>query len=312
MRYRDTTSPITPRRHATIFTEQDAPAALLQSQALHFEVIGLFHSEVGPEWSSHGRAEGDCFHHIDLVVGGDARVRHGKLTMELKPGSAYFFPGVTPIVRECARRYEAFWLRFRCSWISGFDPLLHWQERTPLCLGEWDKSEWQVPLRGNALPDSRMLLRWQARLTRWFADALPDVDSILNEQARTHAQFATVFDLIDENLTADLRMEALAKAYGGSVQTFSRNFSKVLGQSPKTYLNSRLNQRAILLVLSSALTMKEIAAELHFSDEYYFSRFFTKMNGNSPSRYRSDMRLRGASHAVGVQPDPEKAGRSFT
>lgn len=296
--YRDTTSPFTLRRHSTIFTVQNAPAALLQSQALHFEVIGLFYSEVGPEWSSHGRAEGDCFHHIDLVLDGNARVRHGKLMMELKPGWAYFFPGATPIVRECTRSYEAFWLRFRCSWISGFDPLLHWPERTPLCLGQWDPSEWQVPLRGNALPDSRMFLRWQARLIRWFADALPDVDAILNEQARTHAKFSTVFDLIDENLAADLRMEALAKAYGGSVQTFSRNFTKILGQSPKTYLSSRLNQKAIRLVLSTPLTMKEIAAQLRFSDEYYFSRFFAKMNGVSPSRYRNDMRLRDAGQAA--------------
>jgi AraC-like DNA-binding protein len=316
---RDTTTPFTPKRHATIFVEQNAPAGLLRSQALRFELIGLHYADSGPQWDSHGRAEGDCFHHIDMTIKSDARIRHGDVTLNLLPGHAYFFPGNTPIIRECHGIYEVLWLRFRCSWFSGLDPLLHWPERTPLCLGPWDPQEWRVPLDGHALPDSRMLLRWQARLTRWFADALPDVDAILSEHARAHAQFSAVFDLIDENLTADLRLEMLAKAYGGSVQTFSRNFTKVLGQSPKTYLSRRLNQQAIRLLLSSRLAIKEIAAALRFSDEYYFSRFFTKMNRVAPSRYRQDLQKRDArqiapqpASVVPAKPVTKKPARAAT
>jgi YesN/AraC family two-component response regulator len=38
--------------------------------------------------------------------------------------------------------------------------------------------------------------------------------------------------------------------------------------------------------------MKEIAEKLSFSDEYYFSRFFQKLNGAPPSRYRREFRGR--------------------
>jgi YesN/AraC family two-component response regulator len=36
--------------------------------------------------------------------------------------------------------------------------------------------------------------------------------------------------------------------------------------------------------------MKEIAETLRFNDEFYFSRFFKKMNGLSPSAYRVEVR----------------------
>jgi len=306
MPYHDNTSRFRPRSHKTIFSEPEAASRRLHSQTLRFEIIGLFRTEVGPEWDSQGKEESDHFHHVDLVVGGEALVRHGSSQLTLQRGLAYFFPGATPLIRECRQRYETLWLRFRCCWLSGFDPLLQWPERTPLCLGPWDEQEWCVSLRGNALPDTQALMRWQSRLIRWFADALPNVDAIIGEQAQAHEQFQSVFELIDNRLHANLRVDDLAQAYRSSVQTFSRDFSKTFGQAPKAYLRSRLNQRAIALIMGSHATMKEIANQLRFSDEYYFSRFFTQLNGRSPARYRRSMREQYAcGHGAGEPADAQ-------
>ena len=57
--------------------------------------------------------------------------------------------------------------------------------------------------------------------------------------------------------------------------------------SPKAYLNRRLNQEAIKLLICSDAPVKEVAYKLKFADEYYFSRFFKKLNGVSPTPYRS-------------------------
>ena len=67
---------------------------------------------------------------------------------------------------------------------------------------------------------------------------------------------------------------------------FSTAFSRSTGISPKDYLTRRLNQEALRWVINSDLKMKEIADKLRFSDEYYFSRFFKKLNGCSPVAYR--------------------------
>ena len=41
--------------------------------------------------------------------------------------------------------------------------------------------------------------------------------------------------------------------------------------------------------------LKEIAEKLRFSDEYYFSRFFQRLNGSPPLRYRSMFQMQRGS-----------------
>jgi YesN/AraC family two-component response regulator len=67
-------------------------------------------------------------------------------------------------------------------------------------------------------------------------------------------------------------------------------FKRSIGLSPKDYLMRRLNQEALQHVINTNLHMKEIAEKLRFTDEYYFSRFFQKLNGTPPSRYRKEFR----------------------
>ena len=50
--------------------------------------------------------------------------------------------------------------------------------------------------------------------------------------------------------------------------------------------NRKLNQAACGLLNDRTLSIKAIAEKLRFSDEYYFTRFFTKMNGVPPAAYR--------------------------
>jgi len=38
------------------------------------------------------------------------------------------------------------------------------------------------------------------------------------------------------------------------------------------------------------LTIKEVAARLHFSSEFYFSHFFRKASGMSPTQFRREPR----------------------
>ena len=68
------------------------------------------------------------------------------------------------------------------------------------------------------------------------------------------------------------------------------SFTRSLGISPKEHLNRRLNQFAIELLLNTSLRVKEVAEKLGFAEEFYFSRFFSKLNGVSPAGYRSQFR----------------------
>ena len=76
------------------------------------------------------------------------------------------------------------------------------------------------------------------------------------------------------------------------LHAFSMTFSRSVGMSPKAYLNRRLNQEAIKLLIRSDAPVKEVAFKLGFADEFYFSRFFKKLNGTPPAPYRRSFQRR--------------------
>jgi len=66
-------------------------------------------------------------------------------------------------------------------------------------------------------------------------------------------------------------------------------FHDYSSRSPLQYiLNARL-ERAKTLLAGGALSVKETAAQCSFESEYYFSRFFHKFAGITPSQYRASL-----------------------
>jgi AraC-like DNA-binding protein len=133
-------------------------------------------------------------------------------------------------------------------------------------------------------------MRLQGFLQQAFAENFEELDSTVQSALRVHADYGQVFDLIDQRLDAGLQVADLARKHGVSLNSFSRAFRHRFGVSPKTYLNRRLNAEACDLMLSTDLRARQIAERLGFADEYYFNRFFSKMNRCSPLRYRRRFR----------------------
>lgn len=286
MKLQDTTDPSTERGSVTLFSELHAHQKLELVTRFRIHLIGLYYTEVGPEWSSGGREQSDFLHHIDLVCSGRRRVVHAGNVIELTPGWAWFLPGCTPVARRCEEDCRVYFLKFRCEWLPGVDPLLDWPERRPLRLGRWKEAEFRKLWKKGSAPDTQSLFRLQAQIYLWLAESLPSLDQIIFRHTTTHGRFEPVFDLIESRLGADLLVEDLAAAMKLPVHTFSMAFSRSVGFSPKTYLTRRLNQEAIKLLIQSDAPVKEVAFRLKFADEYYFSRFFKKMNGVPPATYR--------------------------
>jgi two-component system response regulator YesN len=73
---------------------------------------------------------------------------------------------------------------------------------------------------------------------------------------------------------------------------FSNLFADFMGERPVEYLNRKRIERAQLLLLSTNLPLKEIAAGTGFSEANYFSRVFSKHIGMPPQKYRYQERTR--------------------
>ena len=92
---------------------------------------------------------------------------------------------------------------------------------------------------------------------------------------------------IDLHLAEELNSETCADIANLSVSQTIRAFSKIYGLTPYKYLNQQRFDAAKTLLRGSQLPLHEIAAQLGFSDQYYFSTFFKKMCGKSPKAYRN-------------------------
>ena len=91
---------------------------------------------------------------------------------------------------------------------------------------------------------------------------------------------------ISEHLHEKLDNSMLANYCGLSRNAFVRLFSATLQESPQAFIRRRKIDRACYLLHFSNLSIKEIARELGFADQYCFSKVFVKQRYNSPSRFR--------------------------
>lgn len=115
---------------------------------------------------------------------------------------------------------------------------------------------------------------------------LSAMSAVQIEALNNFAEFSDIIQYISKNCTAATSIKELAVMHGSSREHFTRRFSKIIGISPKQYLNNALLNRAIQMILKDDLLSKEIASELEFSNEFYFSRFFKKNMGFSPRVFK--------------------------
>ncbi len=90
---------------------------------------------------------------------------------------------------------------------------------------------------------------------------------------------------IESNITADLRLEALARKFSISPSHLSKQFKILTGTGLNEYVNiCRVNVGESLL-LETDLTVTEVAFKCGFNDSNYFTRVFKKIKGVTPKAY---------------------------
>jgi AraC-like DNA-binding protein len=286
MRLVDTTAAQAHHGMQTLICTNTARRECFLAERFRVHLLGMYAAHVGPSWDSNGRKESDYLHHIELPLSGRRQVVCGGEVHELTPGTVWFLPGNTPVERRCNQACEVIFFKLSAEWLPGVDPLLDWPQRVPRKAGTFDPAAWRHLMDGTRTQGVAELLQLRGMLLSWLAIALPELDEIISRHLGTHKPFTAFFDAVEQQLGADLRISSLAIAHGSGVEAFSMAFARSTGMSPKAYVTRRLNQEALRLVINSDLKMKEIAEQLRFKDEFYFSRFFKKLNGCSPKAYR--------------------------
>ena len=89
-----------------------------------------------------------------------------------------------------------------------------------------------------------------------------------------------------ENVETQIDLQALANQYHVGYANFRKMFKKYTGISPRQYHLELKLMRAKELILTSEKSIREISEDLQFESIHYFSRFFKKKIGCSPTALR--------------------------
>lgn len=92
--------------------------------------------------------------------------------------------------------------------------------------------------------------------------------------------------ILDNHFVRSRSVTFYAEYYGLSVDAFSKKIKNHFGKPPSILIQERLVLEAKKLLHLTHKNIKEIATDLFFEDEFYFSRYFKKQVGVSPKAFR--------------------------
>lgn len=79
-----------------------------------------------------------------------------------------------------------------------------------------------------------------------------------------------------------------AQAGGCSISSFRRHWMELVGMPPARYLTQVRLEAASRMLLTTSLSVSEIAAKVGYEDPLYFSRIFSRHLGMSPRHFRDE------------------------
>jgi AraC-like DNA-binding protein len=100
------------------------------------------------------------------------------------------------------------------------------------------------------------------------------------------AAVARILNAVESKPLHDWRVRELGRIAGVSYSGLRTLFAEVMHENLHSYIQRRRLERAQMLLSDPGLSIKQVAEQMNFSSEFYFSHFFKKLKGMSPREYR--------------------------
>ena len=215
------------------------------------------------------------------------KVMQGKYNLADLPCGNYYWDGVKEDRESGARIANAIFLGFEMYGDNGDSFTLGSRIhviRTPKNGDFFQKVENIARMSGSGFtPPAIIVARMYELLT-----SLSESAYSRHHTSSAYQRIEPALRYLDEQPVGSVAVDDLCKVCGLSASGFRRLFRQEMGSSPMEYVQKQTLNRAIELLSVGELSIMEVAFECGFQDSLYFSRFFHKHTGQSPSSWRRD------------------------
>jgi AraC-like DNA-binding protein len=128
------------------------------------------------------------------------------------------------------------------------------------------------------------VLGFLLRLARWHRARA----ALTGSKTTSPVVFQLLRKTLEETFTRQWSVGQYAKHLGYSESTLNRACELATGQSAKVLIDRRLALEAARLLIHTDASIAEIGHQMGFSESTNFVRFFARMNGSTPARFRHE------------------------
>lgn len=223
------------------------------------------------------------FNRLYFIFDGEGYLLDEELNrIPLKKGYIYLIPVDSTYHYRCDTYMEKFYIHFQLEYLPGHDLFAFNKTCTRLPMNSIDVPDMMRMAESSEITDHMLFKCRLLELLSLFTQKT----EITYSQINTYIRYSPIFEYVENNCFITLDIAEISEVFGLNANTLRINFKKDMGITLKKYVDLKILEKIQNKLIYSSQTLKEIAYQFRFSDEFYLSRFFKKYTGISPKQYK--------------------------
>ncbi len=239
-----------------------------------------------------------CFK-IYLPVKGEAVIFVDDIPVKINPGNIYFLSGFSISAQKCISPMEIYWLHFVPVSLYLRHILLKsgstyiWREHEFIFTENFKKYIQHVFRGIDYTKPNTLIFSYsyeEAKLQSYIIDVIAEIlkkSPVKNyEKTDELVKLEPAIKFMNDEYKNNPSLETIASKCAMAPNYFHRIFKNNFGLTPFIYMLRLRMELSIKLLMTTSKSIKEIAFETGYNNEYYFYRQFKKYSGYSPRKLR--------------------------